>query len=107
MPDHDNRRSFRTPFKNKPTQTPRTPQQQPKQQPPPHIWTPDQVRALGMTTSLETAAAVIGIGRTLAYDLAKTGDFPVRILRLGSRTLIPVADLLTYLGEHPDTTIDP
>jgi hypothetical protein len=64
------------------------------------IWTPDQVRALGMTTDLETAASVIGIGRTLAYDLARTGDFPVRLLRLGRRVLVPVAALLEYLGEN-------
>jgi len=52
-----------------------------------------------MTTDLTTAAAVLGIGRTLAYDLARTGEFPVRILRLGGRVVVPTADLLTYLGE--------
>jgi hypothetical protein len=54
-----------------------------------------------MTTDLSTAAAVIGIGRTLAYDLARTGDFPIRTLRLGRRVVVPVADLLTYLGWDP------
>ncbi|MDQ1294773.1 MAG: hypothetical protein QG608_2658 [Actinomycetota bacterium] len=62
------------------------------------VWTEAAVRQLGMTTDLTTAASVIGIGRTLAYDLARTGDFPVRILRLGRRAVIPVADLLAYLG---------
>ena len=33
-----------------------------------------------MTTDLETAAEVIGIGRPFAYDLAKRGAFPVRML---------------------------
>lgn len=64
-------------------------------------WTPEQVRALGMTTDLATAASILGIGRTLAYDLARTGDFPVRQLRLGRRVLVPVASLLEYLGEPP------
>jgi predicted DNA-binding transcriptional regulator AlpA len=64
-------------------------------------WTPDQVRALGMTTDLETAASILGIGRTLAYDLARDGDFPVPLLRLGRRVLVPVAALLAYLG-HPE-----
>jgi hypothetical protein len=51
-----------------------------------------------MTTDLETAADVIGIGRTLAYHLAKQGAFPVRLLRLGRRVLVPVPDLLAFLG---------
>ncbi len=61
-------------------------------------WTPERVRSLGMTTDLTTAAEVIGIGRTLAYELVKSGDFPVRLLRLGRRVVVPVADLLAYLG---------
>ena len=64
-------------------------------------WTLDEVRRLGMTTDLETAAEVIGIGRTLAYDLAKRGAFPVRMLRLGRRVLVPVPDLLAFLGADP------
>jgi len=61
-------------------------------------WTPDDVRHLGMTTDLETAAEIIGIGRTLAYDLAKNDSFPVRLLRLGRRVVVPIPDLLKYLG---------
>lgn len=61
-------------------------------------WTPEDVRRLGMTTDLETAAEIIGIGRTLAYELVKTEAFPIRILRLGRRVVIPVPDLLRYLG---------
>lgn len=60
-------------------------------------WTPDQIRQLGMTTDLATAADIIGISRTLAYELARSGQFPVRRLRLGRRVVIPTADLLTYL----------
>ena len=66
-------------------------------------WTPDEVRALGMTTSLETAAEIIGIGRTLAYELARNEAFPVRLLRLGRRVVVPVPDLLRYLGSIRDT----
>jgi predicted DNA-binding transcriptional regulator AlpA len=65
-------------------------------------WTPDTVRALGLTTDLPTAAQIIGIGRSLAYDLAKVDKFPVRILRIGGRVVIPVADLLQYLGASPE-----
>jgi len=62
------------------------------------VWTVERVRQLGMTTDVETAAAVMGIGRTLAYDLVRTGDFPVRLLRLGRRVVVPVPDLLKLLG---------
>lgn len=62
------------------------------------VWTPEAVRQLGMTTDIETAAAILGIGRTLAFELARTGEFPVRLLRLRRRILIPVSDLLRYLG---------
>jgi hypothetical protein len=101
---HQHRRGFRAAFTNRrpdaePTH-PRTPDTPARQ-----VWTPEQVRALGMTTDLTTAAAIIGIGRTLAYDLARTGDFPVRILRLGGRVVVPVADLLAFLGE-PDRNGD-
>jgi hypothetical protein len=65
-------------------------------------WTPDDVRALGMTTDLETAAEIIGIGRTLAYELAKNQAFPVRLLRLGRRVVVPVPDLRRYLGNLGD-----
>jgi hypothetical protein len=57
----------------------------------------DKVEALGMTTDLETAATILEIGRTLAFELAKTGQFPVRILRLGRRTRISVPELIAYL----------
>jgi hypothetical protein len=62
------------------------------------VWSPEAVRQLGMTTDIETAASILGIGRTLAFELAKNGGFPVRLLRLGRRIVIPVNDLLGYLG---------
>jgi hypothetical protein len=51
-----------------------------------------------MTTDLETAATILGIGRTLAFELAKNNQFPVRILRLGRRTRISVPQLIAYLN---------
>lgn len=61
-------------------------------------WTEESVRQLGMTTDLETAASIFGIGRTLAYDLLRAGQFPVPPLRLGRRVLIPIAGILAVLG---------
>ena len=53
-----------------------------------------------MTTDVETAARVLGIGRTLAHELVKRDEFPIRLLRLGRRVLVPVNDLLMYLGQE-------
>jgi hypothetical protein len=61
-------------------------------------WTIATVRQLGLTTDLPTDTAILGIGRTLDFDVAHTGHFPVPIVRLGRRGLIPVPDLLDYLG---------
>ena len=54
--------------------------------------------ALPPTIDLVTAARALGCGRTLAYELARRGRFPCRVLRLGNRYLIPTADLLRTLG---------
>ncbi|GAA3284064.1 hypothetical protein GCM10020218_041640 [Dactylosporangium vinaceum] len=60
----------------------------------PRIWTVDDIRALGAVTDLPTAAAVLGIGRSTAYALAATGEFPVPVLRIGRRYRVAVAHLL-------------
>ncbi len=41
-----------------------------------------------------TAAAILGIGRTAAYELIKSGDWPTPILRLGKLIRIPSGPLL-------------
>lgn len=61
-------------------------------------WAPEDVRALGATTDLLTAASVLRIGRTKAYQLAQTGAFPVPLVRCGRRYLVPVTHLLRILG---------
>lgn len=61
------------------------------------VWTVGAVRALGIRTDLETAGSVLGMGRTTAYALARRGEFPVPLLRLANRYVVPVAPLLEYL----------
>jgi hypothetical protein len=65
------------------------------------VWTVEAVRALGVTTDVPTAAAILGIGRTKAYELARQGEFPVPILRIGRRILIPTPSLLALVGAQP------
>lgn len=62
------------------------------------VWTAEQIRELGVRTDLETAAAVLGIGRSTAYGLARRGKFPCRALQVGRRWIVPVAGLLEVLG---------
>ena len=60
-------------------------------------WTlPDP--AMTPTVSLDEARKPLGIGRSLAYDLAARGDFPVRIIRCGKLLRVPTAELLEVLG---------
>lgn len=50
------------------------------------------------TISVEQAGRQLGIGRSLAYELARNGQIPV--LRLGKRMVVPVAKLAEMLGER-------
>lgn len=52
------------------------------------------------TLSVEEAALALGIGRGLAYQLARSGQLPV--LRLGRKLLVPRAALDRLLGEEPE-----
>lgn len=64
----------------------------------PKVWTIDAVRGLGATVDVETAGAILGIGRSKAYELAKNDEFPVRMLRIGRRYLVPTSSILALLG---------
>ena len=66
---------------------------------PPSPWTIEQVHALGLHTDVATAADILGIGRTTAYELIRRDEFPVRVLRVGSRIRVPVHPLLTLLHD--------
>lgn len=61
------------------------------------VWTTERLRALGVTTTLATAASVLGISRSQAYRLAATDTFPTPLIRAGTRIIVPVAGLLQLL----------
>ena len=57
---------------------------------------------LGVSTDLQTAADALGISRAAAYKLAAENDFPVRVIRIGTRYSVPTAGLReVLLGETP------
>ena len=45
-----------------------------------------------------TAARILGIGRTEAYELARRGEFPCRVIRVGDLYRVSTPDLLRPLG---------
>jgi helix-turn-helix protein len=61
--------------------------------------TRDELLALPAAVPLwPTAARAVNIGRTKAHELARAGEFPVAVLRLGASYRVRTADLLAYLG---------
>lgn len=58
----------------------------------------DEVRALPASTDLETGGRCFGLGRTKTYELARSGEFPIPVLRLGSQWRVMRADILAALG---------
>lgn len=61
-------------------------------------WSIADIAALGATTDLVTAGQILGMGRTKSHQMARTGQFPVLVLRFGNRYLVPVQPILTILG---------
>ena len=55
------------------------------------------MRGLGLTCDITTAARILGIGRTTAFDLLRRGSFPVEVIALGRVRRVRTADLLAYL----------
>jgi len=64
--------------------------------------TREELLALPAIVGLVTAARALGIGRTRAFELARRGEFPVPVLRVGRTYRVPTAGLLRLLGIAPD-----
>jgi hypothetical protein len=60
--------------------------------------TATDVRRLPAVVDVVTAAEVLGIGRTVAYELIRTDAFPTPFLRVGHQIKIPTAYLIELLG---------
>ncbi len=64
----------------------------------------DDLRKLPVVVDLLTAAALLGVGRTAAYEMVRSGRWPTPVLRLGSRIRVPTAalrELLSMSTESP------
>jgi predicted DNA-binding transcriptional regulator AlpA len=60
-----------------------------------------ELLSLPAVVDVTTAARALGLGRSTAYDLARRGEFPCRILHIGSSYRVPTAELLRVLGIDP------
>lgn len=60
--------------------------------------TDDELRSLPPVVDVPTAAAVLGVGRTAAYELIRVGAWPTPVLRLGKLIRVPTAPLLELVG---------
>ncbi len=67
------------------------------EQQPKRIWTAQEVAALGLYTDLGTASSVLGMSRSHGYRLARAGEFPVEVIKIGSRYRVPVRPILDLL----------
>ena len=62
------------------------------------VMTADEVRALPAVVDLATAARVLGLGRSAAYELVRLGTWPTPVLRLGRLIKVPSAPLVELVG---------
>ena len=73
----------------------------------------EDIRNLPTTIDVVTAGKALGIGRTKAYELAKRGEFPCRVIPLsepdtpGQRRVyrVPTAELLRLLGINAPASV--
>lgn len=66
------------------------------------IPTEEEVRAFPVTVDLPTAGRCFGVGRTVAYELARAGKFPCQVLPVGRRYKVTKTALLIALGYDTD-----
>jgi len=62
----------------------------------------NELLALPVSVDLLTAGRALGVGRTTSYELARRGEFPTPVRRLGNRYRVTRADLLRALGVTED-----
>jgi hypothetical protein len=70
------------------------------------VWTPEEVKALGVRTTVPIAGEIIaGLCKDEAYRAVKRGTFPVPVVQCGRRMVVPVAAILALLRLEPETNV--
>lgn len=60
--------------------------------------TEQELRDLPLTVDLVTAGRAHGLGRTISYELMRSGEFPCSVHRRGRYYRVLKAELMTSLG---------
>ncbi|MFG2997251.1 hypothetical protein [Streptomyces sp. NPDC048340] len=58
----------------------------------------EELLTLPAVVDLDTGNRALGLGRSKGYELAKRGEYPCKVLRLGKAYRVVTADLLSLLG---------
>ncbi|MGW4905048.1 hypothetical protein [Streptomyces sp. NPDC004270] len=58
----------------------------------------EELLALPVAVDLDTSNRALGLGRSKGYELAKRGEYPCKVLRLGNAYRVVTADLMELLG---------
>lgn len=58
----------------------------------------DEVRAWPATVAPEQAAIALGISRSYAYELVRTGGFPAKVIKVGRKNRVITSSILALLG---------
>lgn len=61
-----------------------------------------ELLALPVAFDLDTSNRALQLGRTKGFDLARRGEYPIRVLRVGRAYRVTRADLLRALGVNPN-----
>lgn len=65
-----------------------------------------ELTTLPAVVDLMTAARALAIGRTKAYEMARNGEFPCHIIKIGETYRVPTAKLLRLLGTVENASHD-
>ncbi|EOD65617.1 DNA-binding protein [Amycolatopsis vancoresmycina] len=62
-----------------------------------------EIKTWPSTVDVATAASALGISKSYGYALAARGEFPCRVLAVGTRYRVVTASLVALLEEPGDT----
>lgn len=60
----------------------------------------DEVRAWPATVDIPTACRAIGLSKSHGYELAKRGEYPARVLKVGGRYRVITASIVALLSDE-------
>lgn len=62
----------------------------------------DEIRGWPATVDIPTAAPAVGVSKSYGYELAKRGEFPARVIKVGSRLRVVTSSLIPLLDGGAD-----